>query len=64
MRNSKSRASTTPVTYFSSVKPDLFEHILRKYNTAMGMDPDAMSRNRACADEPSAPERNLICSGN
>ncbi|MBI4964730.1 MAG: ubiquinol oxidase subunit II [Desulfomonile tiedjei] len=32
-----------PVTYFSSVKPDLFEYILRKYDPAWGKHPGHMS---------------------
>ena len=32
-----------PVTYFSSVKPDLFDHIMRKYNKSNGINPGAMS---------------------
>jgi cytochrome o ubiquinol oxidase subunit 2 len=33
-----------PVTYFSSVKPDLFEHILRTFNPTWGKSPGPMSR--------------------
>jgi len=33
-----------PVTYFSSVKPGLFEHILRKYNPTHSKHPGPMSR--------------------
>jgi len=33
-----------PVTYFSSVKPDLFEHVLRKYNPNLGKSLGHMSR--------------------
>jgi len=33
-----------PVTYFSSVKPDLFEYILRKFDPTWGKNPDPMSR--------------------
>lgn len=33
-----------PVTYFCSVKPDLFEYILRKYNPTLGKNPGPMSR--------------------
>ncbi len=33
-----------PVTYFSSVKPDLFEYILRKFDPTWGKSPDPMSR--------------------
>jgi cytochrome o ubiquinol oxidase subunit 2 len=33
-----------PVTYFSSVKPELFEYILRKYNPTWGQNPGLMSR--------------------
>ena len=33
-----------PVTYFSSVKPDLFEYILRKYNPTAGKHAGPMSR--------------------
>ena len=33
-----------PVTYFSSVKPDLFEFILRKFNPTPGKSPGHMSR--------------------
>ena len=32
-----------PVTYFSSVKPDLFEYILRKFDPTWGKHPDPMS---------------------
>jgi cytochrome o ubiquinol oxidase subunit II len=32
-----------PVTYFSSVKPGLFEHILRKFDPNWGKNPDRMS---------------------
>ena len=32
-----------PVTYFSSVKPDLFEYILRKYDPTWGKNHDHMS---------------------
>ena len=32
-----------PVTYFASVKPNLFEYILRKFNPTMGENPGAMS---------------------
>ncbi|MGC8604510.1 MAG: hypothetical protein ACP5VS_12610 [Desulfomonilaceae bacterium] len=31
------------MTYFSSVKPDLFEFILRKFNPTMGKNPGSMS---------------------
>jgi cytochrome o ubiquinol oxidase subunit 2 len=40
-----------PVTYFSSVMPGLFEHIMRKYNPDWGKDPDAQSRNHVSAYE-------------
>ncbi len=33
-----------PVTYFSSVKPDLFGDILRKFNPSWGKNPGSMSR--------------------
>jgi cytochrome o ubiquinol oxidase subunit II len=33
-----------PVTYFSAVKPDLFLHILRKYDPSWGKNPGHMSR--------------------
>jgi len=33
-----------PVTYFSSVKPDLFKYILHKYNPTPGKDHGSMSR--------------------
>jgi cytochrome o ubiquinol oxidase subunit II len=33
-----------PVTYFSAVKPDLFEDILRKYHPNLGKNPGPMSR--------------------
>ena len=39
-----------PVTYFSSVKPDLFEYILRKYNPAWGKDPVPMSKGSISID--------------
>jgi cytochrome o ubiquinol oxidase subunit 2 len=32
-----------PVTYFSSVKPDLFEYILRKYDPTWGKNPGPLS---------------------
>jgi hypothetical protein len=32
------------VTYFSSVKPDLFKDILRKFNPTWGKNPGPMSR--------------------
>ena len=32
-----------PVTYFSSVKPDLIEYILRKFNPTMGANSGPMS---------------------
>ncbi|MEW6112684.1 MAG: COX aromatic rich motif-containing protein, partial [Thermodesulfobacteriota bacterium] len=41
----KPRAGYHPVTYFSSVKPDLFGYILRKYNPTMGKHHGPMSRN-------------------
>jgi cytochrome o ubiquinol oxidase subunit II len=31
-----------PVAYFSSVKPDLFDHIMRRYKKTMGINPGAM----------------------
>ncbi len=40
----KPSAGYHPVTYFSSVKPDLFEYILRKYNPTLGKNPDPVSR--------------------
>ncbi len=36
-----------PVTYFSVVKPDLFEDILRKYDPTWGKNPGPMSRGSA-----------------
>ncbi|MGC2692862.1 MAG: COX aromatic rich motif-containing protein, partial [Desulfobaccales bacterium] len=33
-----------PVLYFSAVKPDLFEYVLRKFDPAWGKDAGAMSR--------------------
>jgi cytochrome o ubiquinol oxidase subunit II len=33
-----------PVTYFSSVNPDLFDYILRKYNPTLGKNHGSMSR--------------------
>jgi cytochrome o ubiquinol oxidase subunit II len=38
-----------PVTYFSSVKPDLFVHILRKYDPTWGKMPGHMSRGSGSA---------------
>jgi cytochrome o ubiquinol oxidase subunit 2 len=35
------------VVHFSSVKPGLFDHILRKYNHAMAMDPGAATKPAA-----------------
>ena len=47
-----------PVTYFSTIAPNLFEHILGKYNKAMNMDPDAMKKKREPAQiNHSAPEK-------
>jgi cytochrome o ubiquinol oxidase subunit 2 len=40
----KPSAGYHPVTYFSSVKPDLFGYILRKYNPTMGKHPGPMSK--------------------
>jgi len=48
-----------PVTHFSEVKPDLFEHILSKYNKSMGMNPGTTIRKPEPAQiNPSAPEKN------
>ncbi|MEW6532262.1 MAG: ubiquinol oxidase subunit II [Thermodesulfobacteriota bacterium] len=41
----KPRVGYHPVTYFSSVKPDLFGYILRKYNPTMGKHHGPMSRS-------------------
>jgi cytochrome o ubiquinol oxidase subunit 2 len=40
-----------PVTYFSSVEPDLFEYILRKFDPTWGKNHDHMSRE---SDSPDA----------
>jgi cytochrome o ubiquinol oxidase subunit 2 len=36
-----------PVTYFSAVRPDLFEYILRKYHPTWGKNPGPLSRGSA-----------------
>jgi len=36
-------SSDYPVSHFSSVKPDLFDYIMRKYNETMDMNPGAMN---------------------
>jgi cytochrome o ubiquinol oxidase subunit II len=38
-----------PVTYFSAVKPDLFLHILRKYDPTWGKNPGSMSMGAAAS---------------
>ena len=35
-----------PITYFSSVAPDLFEAVIRKFNPAMARDPGPMTHGR------------------
>lgn len=53
------QSSDTPVMYFSAIPPNLFEHILGKYNKAMDMDPDAMKRKpEPVPKNPGAPEKN------
>ncbi|MGW8160904.1 MAG: ubiquinol oxidase subunit II [Desulfobulbales bacterium] len=47
-----------PVTHFSTVKPDLFEHVIGKYNTAMNMNHDTLIRKPKAQMNPSAPEKN------
>lgn len=39
-----------PVEYFSSVRPDLFGHIMRKYNPSMGKHPGLMSGGAGSKD--------------
>jgi cytochrome o ubiquinol oxidase subunit 2 len=36
-----------PVTYFSSVKPDLFEYIIRQFNPTMGKHPGTPAKKSA-----------------
>lgn len=58
-------SSDDPVTYFSAITPNLFEHILGKYNKTMGMGPRRHEKKtRACADEPQRPGEELTCSAN
>jgi cytochrome o ubiquinol oxidase subunit II len=39
-----------PVTYFSSVRPGLFDHIMRKYNPVMGRNPGLISTESVSTD--------------
>lgn len=48
-----------PVTYFSSVKPDLFEHILRQFDPTWGPMPGHMSSGAV-----SSPPRTDVSKGN
>jgi len=40
-----------PVTYFSSVRPNLFDDILNQYNNAMGVNPGAMNMDSTSTHE-------------